>query len=204
VTASRRIWRGCAPALFALIAVAAPAWSHPHVFIDYSATILCDADNVAAVRISWTFDEMYSASLYQDYTSRPHGPLSAADIQQLQVGAFQDTAELHYFTDVRLNGKPLDVKTVTDFDASYDQRKMTYRFTVPVDAGPPHDGDVLEIDAFDNEFYIDFELVKQNPIKIEHGNKLKLVCAPKKETRNTSVLGPVDTIIVSCKFGKAA
>jgi len=183
-----------------------PASAHPHVFIDYTATILGDGDKVAGVRMSWTFDEMYSASLFHDYTSRPQGPLGPRDIEQLRVGAFQDTADLHFFTDVWVNGKKLDIKSVKDFDASYGERRMTYRFTVPLDLARPKEGDTLDIRvaAFDSEFYIDFELAKRDPIKIERGESLKLACAAKKETRETSILGPVETNIVSCRFGKAA
>jgi len=193
-------------ALVMLLLAAGAASAHPHVFIDYTATILDDGDKVTGVRIAWTFDEMYSASLFHDYTSRPQGPLGPADIEQLRTGAFQDTADLHFFTDIWLNGKLLDIKSVKDFDASYKDHRMTYRFTVPLDLARPKEGDALDfrVAAFDNEFYIDFELAKGEAIKVEHADRIKLACAEKKETRNTSVMGPVETKLVSCRFGKAA
>lgn len=174
------------------------AIAHPHVFIDYAATILCHRETITGVRIAWTFDEMYSASLFHDYTSRPKGPLSASDVAELKKGAFQDVSEDHYFTDIVLNGKPLPVTKVEDFDASYDGRKMTYRFTVPVDITPSRGSNILEIDSFDTEFYIDFELIKRDPVTIQHGEQLKMSCEPAHVTRTTTTFGPMGTRIVRC------
>jgi ABC-type uncharacterized transport system substrate-binding protein len=184
--------------------LAAPAVAHPHVWIDYAATIQCQGDTITGVRIAWTFDEMYSASLFHDYTSRPKGPLTQADIAELQKGAFQDTSEDHYFTDIALDGKELPVTQAIDFDASYDGRKMTYRFTVPlaVKAGPGAHG--IDIASFDTEFYIDFELVKRDPATIRDGARLDLSCAAALVTRNTTTFGPLDTHIVRCRFHGAA
>jgi ABC-type uncharacterized transport system substrate-binding protein len=182
----------------------ASAVAHPHVWIDYAATIQCQGDTITGVRIAWTFDEMYSASLFHDYTSRPKGPLAAADVAELEKGAFQDTAEDHYFTDIVLDGTARPVTRVTDFDASYDGRKMTYRFTVPlaVKAGPGAHS--LDIDSFDTEFYIDFELVKHEPATIRNGARLDLSCAATPVSKNTTTFGPLDTHIVRCQFQGAA
>jgi len=185
-------------------ATSLPAMAHPHVFIDYGVTILCDADHVTGARIAWTFDEMYSASLYHDYTNRPLGPLSRSDIDQLERKAFQFTSDRNYFLDIRRNGTPQQVKKVTDFDASYDGGRMTYRFTVPLESGGKPGAMVIEIASFDTEFYIDFELVKRAPVKIEHGDKLGIACAPKKITKATTTFGPMQTTIVQCSYGEVS
>jgi ABC-type uncharacterized transport system substrate-binding protein len=195
---SATIFAACCSAL-----AAGPAAAHPHVFIDYTATILCHDEAITGVRLAWTFDEMYSASLYHDYTSRPKGPLSAADIAQLRTGAFQDTAEEHYFTDISLDGKPLPVTQVADFDASYDGRKMTYRFTVPLAIHPGHGDSIVEIASFDTEFYIDFELAKHDPVTIQGGAQVTSSCGAVPATRRTTTFGPLLTRIVRCRFGRA-
>jgi len=205
VSAGRPRAIGRAASVFGAIcaAWAVPAAAHPHIFIDYAATILCKNDAIAGVRVAWTFDEMYSASLFHDYTSRPKGPLGPADVAQLKTGAFQDTAEQHYFTDVTLNGKPLPITQVTDFDASYDGRKMTYRFTVPLAIPLGRGAEILEIDSFDTEFYIDFGLVKKDPVEIQ-GNAPGLSCAPGSVLRHTTIFGPLATRIVRCRYERPA
>jgi len=186
----------------ALVSPAATA--HPHVFIDYAVTILCDAERVTGARISWTFDEMYSASLYHDYTNRPLGPLSRNDVDQLERKAFRFTADRNYFLDIRRNGAPQQAKKITDFDASYVDDRMTYRFTVAIESGAKQSSTVIEIASFDTEFYIDFELAKHAPVKIEHGDGLRIACAPKKVTKATTTFGPMQTTIVQCTYGEGA
>jgi ABC-type uncharacterized transport system substrate-binding protein len=181
-----------------------PAMAHPHVFIDYTVAILFDDSGAQAVRVSWTFDEMYSSMLFHDYTSRPRDALSAADIRSLKKKAFEDTADFHYFVDLTVNGRTLPVKSVTDFDARFENHRMTYAFTVPISGDAPLARNTLEVDAFDNEFYIDFELAKKAAITMERGEKFLASCAPKNERRNTTIIGAVDTVVVACTYGRAS
>ncbi len=165
--------------------------------------MLCEHGKIVGVRLVWTFDEIYSASLFSDYTSQPKGALSKADIAKLHDEAFKDSAEEHYFTDVVLDGKALPVEA-TDFDASFDGRKMTYRFTVPVGIAPPHGGATLDIDSFDTEFYIDYELDEHRPVRVENGAGIAIACAPASLTRNTTTFGPLTTRIVRCRIKAAS
>jgi len=96
-------------ALLASLAGIGPVAAHPHVFIDYTVTVLFDDTDVKGIRMSWTFDEMYSSMLFHDYTSRPQGPLTSNDVKSLEKGAFRDTADFHYFVDMKLNGEVLPV-----------------------------------------------------------------------------------------------
>lgn len=195
-------WRTTGVAVAAGLLAASPAAAHPHVFIDYTVTLQFDDAGAAGVRLSWTFDEMYSSMLFHDYTSRPtHGPLSDADIKKLEEGAFKDTADYHYFIDMTLNGKPVPVTEVTGFTARFEQHRMTYSFTVPIRDRAPAGRNTLEIAAFDHEFYIDFELAKKAAVAVEHGEKLAAACAPKTERKNTSTFGPMDAVVVACTFG---
>jgi ABC-type uncharacterized transport system substrate-binding protein len=193
-------WRRTGVAVAAGLLASAPAAAHPHVFIDYAVTVQFDDAGITGVRLSWTFDEMYSSMLFHDYTSRPHGALSAADIKSLEQGAFKDTADYHYFIDMTMNGKAVPVTEATDFTARYEQHRMTYSFTVPVH-GDAAARNTLEVAAFDHEFYIDFELAKKSAVAVEHGEKLAAACAPKTQRKDTSTFGPMDAVVVACTYG---
>jgi len=196
----RRARLGLATALLALCTSAGTAAAHPHVWIDYAVTVLFDDTDVKGIRMSWTFDEMYSSMLFHDYTHRPRGPLSPDDVQRLEEGAFKDTADYHYFVDVKLNGTAVAVKDVTDFDARFENRRMTYYFTVPVHTETPATSNTLEIQAFDHEFYIDFEPVKTDPVRVEHGEKFAATCSPKHNRSISTTFGPLDTIELACTY----
>jgi ABC-type uncharacterized transport system substrate-binding protein len=187
-----------------LLLSAAPATAHPHVFIDYAVVLRFDQGALKSVRMTWTFDEMYSSMLFQDYTSHPRGALSSADQSRLQKGAFEDTADYHYFVDVMLNGKPVEVKKVTDFAAKFEHHRMSYSFTVPIPDAAASGKSALEIAAFDNEFYIDFELVEKDAVSFENAEGLGVTCAPKKARKDTPVIGAVNTIVMACTWGQAS
>jgi ABC-type uncharacterized transport system substrate-binding protein len=187
-------------AMLASLASAGPAAAHPHVFIDYAVTVLFDDADVKGIRMAWTFDEMYSSMLFHDYTGRPHGALTPNDIKSLETGAFRDTADFHYFVDLKLNGKVLPVADVTDFDARFEKRRMTYFFTVPLRTAAPIALNTLEIQAFDHEFYIDFEPAKTAAVAVEHGESLAASCGLKHNRTDTTTFGPLDTLEVACTY----
>lgn len=73
-------------ALAAALTLAPPAQAHPHIFVDASAQFLFDdAENLAAVRIIWVYDELYSLLITEDLGLDPDfdGVLTPAEIEQL-------------------------------------------------------------------------------------------------------------------------
>lgn len=199
----RAPWRAPAVALAITVLTAGSASAHPHVFIDYAVAVLFDDAGIAGLRLTWTFDEMYSSMLFQDYTSHPRGALGAADIKSLEEGAFKATADYHYFVDMTLNGNPVTVTEVKDFTARFDHHRMTYVFTLPLHDPAPAARNTLEVAAFDHEFYIDFELAKKAAVSVEHGERLAAACAPRTERKDTTTFGPMDAVVVACSYGRA-
>jgi ABC-type uncharacterized transport system substrate-binding protein len=186
------------------LAIARTATAHPHVFVDYGVKLVFDERDIRAARMSWTFDEMYSAMLFNDFTSRPHGGLTAADVRNLKANAFDPAVDHQFFVEIRINGQPIPVTAVTEFEARFQQHRMTYAFTLPLRTATPVARNSLEIGAFDTEFYIDFELLKKDPITIEHGAALAVACSRKPLGRDTTGVGPVESQIVTCSYGPAS
>ena len=190
--------------ILALALGAAPAAAHPHVFIDYAVTVMFDDHGPTAVHFLWVFDEMYSSMLFRDFTSRPKGQLSAADVTNLKKKAFEDTADFNYFTDLSVNGKALKIKKVTDFNARIDRGHISYAFTVPIPERAPAGPGSLQVASFDHDYYIAFQLIKGAPIGIKGGDKLGVSCKQKTVTKDTSFFGPIDAIVVACNYGKTS
>jgi ABC-type uncharacterized transport system substrate-binding protein len=193
-------FRACALSLGCAIGLTVSASAHPHIWIDYSTTIICHDAAITGVRIAWTFDEMYSASLFRDYTSRPSGPLTPSDVAALNKEAFQNSAEEHYFTELVVDGKSVPVTQITDFDASYDGRKMTYRFTVQLHLSLGREEHALDVDSFDREFYIDFELATHDPVLVLGAPPMGLSCEQASSLRHTTIFGPLTTRIARCRY----
>ncbi|MEM9248381.1 MAG: DUF1007 family protein [Pseudomonadota bacterium] len=71
----------------AALAMPAPVMAHPHIFIDTGVELLHGDDGrVAAIRIAWTYDELFSLLLLEDLglDSDYDGVLTNAERQDLQ------------------------------------------------------------------------------------------------------------------------
>ena len=202
-----RPWRCVAP-LLALLGLGAvglvlprPAAAHPHIFIEEHVEVLFDQDTATGVRMTWSFDELYSSMLRSDYTATKKGPITAKDVQSLHDKAFTNLASVHYFTTMSLDGQPVTLGTPKDFTASFNaDDKAIYSFVIPLSLPKASAKNLLEIAVFDPEYYVDFELASDNPVKATGGEGLKADCQPGTVQRDTQGWGQVDADIVSCTY----
>ncbi len=185
--------------------MAVPAAAHPHIFIEEHVEVLFDQNNVTGVRMTWSFDELYSSMLRSDYTETKKGPITAKDVKTLHEKAFNNLASVHYFTTMSLDGKPVTFGVPKDFTASFNaDDKAIYSFVIPVTLPKADAHSLLEIAVFDPEYYVDFELAQDDPVKSSGGESLKADCEAGTVQRDTQGWGTVDADIVSCRYQAAS
>jgi ABC-type uncharacterized transport system substrate-binding protein len=180
------------------------AGAHPHVFIEHSVALLFDEKDIAGLRLSWTFDEMYSSVLRKDNVmSAPGEALSADDVERLRTNAFVNLGSYNYFLDLWINGEAVKVERVTDFAASLREHMITYQFTVPLRTARPRALNEIEMVVFDKEYFVDFTLAKSHAVAVERGEPLGAKCAIYRDVERPSELGPVNSDIVKCTWRQA-
>jgi ABC-type uncharacterized transport system substrate-binding protein len=144
-----------------LVGMAGPAAAHPHVFIDTRIEVILDGDNRAtAVRISWTYDDLYSLFVVGDMQLDPDwdGKLTPEEEAKLSgfdmkwdAGFAGDTYALMGDSDLALSGPE-------DWGASYADGKITSthlrRFEVPVAVG----SEPLLVQVYDPGFYVAYTI----------------------------------------------
>lgn len=187
------------------LGIALPAAAHPHIFIEEHVEVLFDQNNVTGVRMTWSFDELYSSMLRSDYTDTKKGPITAKDVKSLHEKAFNNLASVHYFTTMSLDGKPVTFGVPKDFTASFNaDDKAIYSFVIPLSLPKATERGLLEIAVFDPEYYVDFELATDDPVKSAGGEALKADCEAGTVQRDTQGWGTVDADIVSCRYQGAS
>ncbi|MBL9046897.1 MAG: DUF1007 family protein [Tabrizicola sp.] len=112
----------------AISVLPAPVLAHPHVWIDTRIEVILNARNEAvAVRVSWTYDELYSLYVVGDMGLDPDwdGKLTVAEEEQLKgfdmdwIEGFQgDTYALLGEAELALSGPQ-------DWTASYGEGRIT-------------------------------------------------------------------------------
>jgi ABC-type uncharacterized transport system substrate-binding protein len=145
-----------------LFVAAGPALAHPHVWIDSRIeVILNDRNEATALRISWTYDDLYSLYIVGDMgldpdwdgklTAEEEAQLSGFDMEWIE-GYAGDTFPL-------MQGAALPLSGPRDWTASYTGGKITSThlrdFAVPVPVG----AEPLVVQVYDPGYYTAYSIL---------------------------------------------
>lgn len=130
--------------LLALLAPAAGARAHPHVWIDASLELEFRAAQVTTIRMTWVFDDLFSD---------PRATRAQLDV--MAANALETLKEYHYFTVIESAGQRLPVTRIENLRVTLEDQRFVYRFDIPL-AAPldPVAGD-LGIVIYDPTYYVD-------------------------------------------------
>ncbi len=147
----------------AIVGLAAgTASAHPHVFIDYAVTFVVAGDRVAGVRLTWTFDDLFSGFILQEFDKDRNGTLSAAEAQRIEATHLAEFQKVNYYTTLSVNGKPGPSPVAREFRATAAKGIVTYEFTLPVGL-PLTSITAMEVLVDDPVYYIAYTPVGVTP-----------------------------------------
>ena len=129
------------------------ATAHPHVFIDWGVGLLFSGDRIDGIRLTWTFDDLFSGFILQEFDGDRNGSLSPAEVHQIELKHLVEFRRARFFTMVNLNGKEVTLNTVRDFTATSAKGIVTYQFTLPLSA-PLASTTAVEVVVDDPTYYI--------------------------------------------------
>jgi len=131
-----------------------------------------DQSRLAALTVTWTFDEFYSAFAVEDFKKTPDGSYATSDLEKLVDVNLVNLKDWNYFTEVTANGKPVKFLTAKSAGATYDKKlgRFTMIFTVPL-ATPvaATEKAPVQFRIYDPSFYIAIDYVKTDPIRMVSG-----------------------------------
>jgi ABC-type nickel/cobalt efflux system permease component RcnA/ABC-type uncharacterized transport system substrate-binding protein len=158
-----------AAGILLLLALAAPAFAHPHIFIDAKATLVFDnAGNFVAIRHQWTFDEAFSAWSIQGMDKNNDGVTSEAELQPLADENMKGLSAYNFYTSAGEAGQPdLTFHALPDPRLDYASQQTTLRFTIALDQ-PYRIQKTLEIGIDDPEYYVAITFAGPQAIKLEN------------------------------------
>jgi len=165
----RRFAAALAVALAPLAAFVAPAFAHPHIFIDAKATIVFnDAGDVTGIKHQWTFDEAFSAWSIQGLDTNNDGVTSEQELQPLADENMKGLGAYNYYTSAGEPGQPdLTFHHMPNPRLDYANQQTTLRFGIELDK-PHHIQKVLEIGIDDPEYYVAITFAGPQAITLEN------------------------------------
>jgi ABC-type uncharacterized transport system substrate-binding protein len=160
---SRLICWVLAAALGMLGSVAAQA--HPHVWITSTSELVFAPDgSITGVRHAWTFDDMFSTYALQGIEGKQKGVYTHEELAPLAQTNVESLKEFGYFTFAKADGKKSKFEEPVDYFLEYKDGLLVLHFTLPLKT--PVKPKMLALEVFDPTFFVDFQLAKQDPIRL--------------------------------------
>lgn len=137
--------------------------AHPHVFIDTKVNILPEK-----IVLSWSFDEMSSAMLMDDYDKNKNKKLDPDEVAFMEKDHFRTLEPYTYFTHMFDGKDEFDLKRIIEFTASFENKKLIYTFAIPKPKFKKY-----ELRFYDAEMYVAL-IVKKEWLRCSEGIKCKV------------------------------
>ena len=147
--------------LLILICHSPAAVAHPHIFTHASIRVQFDEKGLTGFKVNWMFDEMFSAMMLMDYDTDGDGQLEGAEKRRLKEEAFDPIRPFGYFTHVKIEKRPFQVKYITNFQCEVINGKLIYRFFIPCHVRAAEHVKSVRFSMYDKEFYTCFLLISQ-------------------------------------------
>ncbi len=155
-------------AMLASTAALAPtnAAAHPHVWVNVETTVQYDKGTITGLTHKWSFDDMYTAMAIQGLDANKDGTYSKEELAELAKVNIDSMKEFAYFTVAKLGGQDLKFKEPEGAWLEHKDNVLSLRFTMPFDQPVMADAEGLSFAVYDESFFISFDLVEKDPIKL--------------------------------------
>lgn len=146
---------------------AVPAAAHPHVFVDARVEVVFDKDGrISALRQVWRFDDAFSAFATQGLDKNGDGILSIDELQPLAKVNVDSLKDYDYFTFLRIGGKRTGFKIPTEYWLQMSDSYLTLFYTLPLMQPVKPDTAGVAIEIYDPTYFVDYQMVEQDPAKL--------------------------------------
>ena len=153
----------------ALLAPAAAAEAHPHIWIRASATLQFENGKITGIRHEWVFDDFFSNALITDFDKNKNKQFDPDEVAELEKNAFVALKEFGYFTHVRVGGKAVPIESTRDFAPAIKDGKVTYTFTAMLPQPVDPRATQFHAGIYDHSYYVDVEVNPQLGVKLAGG-----------------------------------
>ena len=148
--------------LWAVLTV--PVHTHPHVFIEQRMEVRFDAKGLAGFKVFWTFDDMFSVMIAEDFDADKDGALNAQEVRTVKEKAFAYIAPHNYYIHVKVEGRPFPVKFIQEFNAVLDNGTLRYEFFIPCHVTAVATPKKITVAPYDPEYYSAIYFAQDSPL----------------------------------------
>lgn len=151
----------------AALAIDVPAQAHPHIWIEATVEVAIPQDRIDQVRISWTYDDYYSAALIDEFDRDKNRKFDPAEIKRLESEVLAPAIEFHFYAQARVRDRRIWAKAFRDFTAEIKGELVTFRFTLDmpeIKVDPRQEPVALAL--FDETYYVEIDVPKKRSVTL--------------------------------------
>jgi ABC-type uncharacterized transport system substrate-binding protein len=149
-----------------LVTAAGTARAHPHVFVDFQAEILFDAQGrITHVRNVWRFDRAFSAFASQGLDKNGDGKLSEKELAPLAKTNVESLKAYAFFTYLKIGKQRLKFEFPDQYFLRDYDGHLTLFFQLPLTT-PTAPGPTTTLEIYDPEYFVAFTFAKHDPITL--------------------------------------
>jgi ABC-type uncharacterized transport system substrate-binding protein len=193
--APRSIARGFAALLLVVLLGTAPppGEGHPHVFLDYAFDLVFTGEGLAAVQVTWMFDEFFSSMLRATYDRDRDGRFSPDEAGRLEREQFAPLRPFGYYTELALNGTAIPVPPARDFQVAVRDHRVVFTFALPLPTARSREG-TLALLVDDPDYYFAMAYDGRTPARALPPGSAQVSCAKATERQ------PFRPLAVVCAY----
>lgn len=151
------------------LALAGPAAAHPHVWIDATVTFAFEREAIAAIALSWRFDETFSDFVLNEYDADQDGVLDTDETRRVEEEAFASLGEYGWLTHLRVDGAEVRLPGYRDLVVTAEGGIVTYSFVLPLPEPVDPRRHVVQLAVYDETYYIDVAFDEARPVVLAGG-----------------------------------
>ncbi|WP_162914706.1 DUF1007 family protein [Desertibaculum subflavum] len=150
-----------------ILALAGPAWAHPHSYLDASLGLVLADGRVAAVEVTWLFDELDTEIALDGNDKNGDGKLDAAELDDLATRMQKHIATQQFHTHLRVDGKVVPITGIDRLRLTMQDKRMRARFRATLAEPVDPRARKVTIGLYDDSYYIQFGFDPARDLKLD-------------------------------------
>lgn len=187
-------------AVFLIILFPLPGITHPHVFISQRTCFVFDDQGLCGFRVNWTFDEMFSVMISEDFDSDNNKTLDLKEVAVIKDKAFGYIAPHNYYIHVKIDEKPFMVKFIKEFNAWLDNGIVNYEFFIPCHVTAEEMPKQIVLSPYDPEYYSDIYFQDTAPMNMENADAFSVKAEPARDKATLIYYDTVNPMAIFLTF----
>ena len=180
------------------------AQAHPHVFIVQRLNVVFDEKGLAGIKVRWKMDDMFASMIAEDHDQNRNGTLETKEVLAVKENAFIFIAEQSFFTFIRIDNQPFDVKFIRDFNAILENNRLIYEFFIPCHVTATDQFKNIRVASYDPTYYTAIYFADKNPVALTADDAFELKTAIREDPDTTIYFDMIHPWTLFMEFRKKA